>query len=294
MPSLTKRRAALQTAAVRRVFKDAEDALMGAIGDAPGDAGSDAGDGEDDNHIHVHVHGTGGTGEPAAPAAAANSAPTQDDPTEARFQAIESTLAELLALLKGGGQEAPAGDGAPPGPAGAVPEKDGPHNADGLAGADDINVQDALPEELEALKGAKTGDSMALQTAFSAVLSDAEVLVPGFRLPTFDAKATRRVTLDSMCGLRRDVLRHLGATSDGGQLLTALGGGQPLNIDKAPCVSVATTFRAAAGARRLINNTAATADAGRVPNLGTTQSAGPMTLRQLNELHQKFHQQPAH
>lgn len=287
MPSLTKRRAALQTDAVRRVFKDAEDALMGVIGDAPGDAGS-GDDNGDDNHIHVHVHGSGEAGEPAAAAAGAAGVETKDDPIEARFQAIESTLAELLAVLNGK-KEAAAADAA------AVSEKDGPANSDGLAGADDdITSKDALPEELEALKGAKTGDSMALQTAFSAVLSDAEVLVPGFRLPTFDAKSTRRVTLDSMCGLRRDVLRHLNATSEGGQLLAALGGGQPLNIDKAPCVSVATTFRSAAGTRRLINNTAATGDAGRVPDLGNTQSAAPMTLRQLNELHHKFHQPSAH
>ena len=288
MANLKKRRAIMQDAA-RRVFKDAEEAFMQAIGDpaAESEDEPDGDEGEGEGHTHIHIHADGGEPAAAGPAAGAE---TQDDPVEARFQAIEATLAQIMSKLGGGklAAPAPAGDAAP----GVTPEKDGPADSDALAGGDGdgddlMDYQDAMPEELLA---AKTGDSAALNTSFKAVLADAEVLVPGFRLPTFDAKLARRVTLDGMCALRRDVLRSLAQTTDGATLLDLITGSNGPDFAKAPCITVASTFRAAAGAKRLVNNTAATGDARRLP--AHSVGGGPVgitSISQLNAMHRSHY-----
>lgn len=281
---------------IRKLFGDAGEEMAQALPDAlaAGDGDGDEGGGGD-THIHVHTSGEAGAG--AAPVAAggdpAAGAQTQDDPVEARFQQLEATVGEIktmLAKLTGAGGT--GDEGAVPG-AGA--NGDGPAGTENdspaaLAGADDVKVEDGMPEEVEAAMSSKTNDSAALETSFRAVLADAEILVPGFRLPTFDSKAKRKATMDQMCGVRRSVLSHLATTANGAALIGAMSTG--FDPQKASCVSVATTFRAAAGAKRLLNNSAGTQDAHRLPNAGQIApgSRPTMTLAELNKLHSKYHE----
>jgi len=259
---------------IRQIFADAGEELVNSMPEA---------DDEGSTHIHIHANGASAEGAPPAggdeplpgddPTLNGGAAPTKDDPIEMRFQSLEAghkalgdKLDQIMAKLGGTSDEDPAAQGQMP---------------------DDITAKDGLPEELEEANKAKTGDSIALQTSFQAVLADAEVLVPGFRMPTFDSKAKRKQTLDAMCSLRRSVLSHLASTAEGAQLMGSVGG--KLDIQGATCVDVATTFRAAAGAKRLLNNGANTRDAGRMPQPAGPAVRAPVTLAQLNKLNAEYH-----
>lgn len=269
---------------IRTMFKDFGEQMAEAL---PGETPPDD---EGATHIHIHANGDPPGADKPLPGAAdgalgegAGEGAGEGDPVEARFVALETSISEIKAMLSklsGGGTAdevvAPAGG-----------EADGPADADALAGAD-VKSEDGAPEEIEALKKAKTGDSIALEPSFRSVLSDAEVLIPGVLLPQFDAKAPRKKTMDSMCSLRRSVLTSLANTADGSELLRAVGSAE--GVDKLPCVAVAQTFKAAAGAKRLLNHSASTRDANGIPSKGASGKpmvAGPKTLKELNALHHK-------
>lgn len=292
MPTKTTRR---QTFAdkIRKVFGDAAEELAQAMPE-----GSALDDNESDTHVHIHMGDKPGGDAPAGAAPGAtdptagapddmSAARTTDDPTEARFQALEQghteikdMLQKLMAKIGGTNDEQVQ----------ANPETDGPAGSDALSGAD-VTVKDGLPEEVEAAMGAKTNDSAALETSFRAVMADAEVLIPGFRLPTFDSRSRRKATMDTMCATRRHVLTHLALTTDGAQLINSVAGQAQPDLASMSCINVATMFRAAAGARRAANNGVNTRDAQTIPNVRVVRSNRPVTPADLNKLHATHYNQ---
>lgn len=285
-----KRRAAVADS-IRKAFKDAEASMLSSLeGDGMGgdEPDGDEGGANGDTHIHIHANGESG-GAPAGGGAA----PTNDDPTEARFAAIEKAVSDIQAAVAKLGGSAPAQTGDEQDPPGEG-EGDGLANANAMGGADDdVKATDGLPDEVAAAMKSKTTDSAALETSWRSVMADAEVLVPGFRFPTFDAKAKRRSTMDSMCKTRRAVLSHLVNTADGETLVKSVAGGSLPDFAAATCVETASLFRAAAGAKKLLNNSGATRDAHRLPDptqgQQTQRRPGPQTIAELNKLHADFY-----
>lgn len=228
---------------IRKAFRDAETDLFDQLQNP--DAGEGEGEGmgadPDDNAQHIHIHMPGSTSnaptQDEPPASDPNKgAPPSDDPTEARFQKIEATLQAILEKI-----------GAAPAPAAApaAPAKDAAPEG-GMPPENDDQTDDPA-------RASATHDSAALATGFQAVLADAEVLVPGIRIPTFDSAAKRRTTVDALCKLRTATLQALDGTSDGQALLKTVGGAG-VNISAMDCAAKAVLFRAAAGAKRLLNN----------------------------------------
>jgi hypothetical protein len=246
------------------------------------EAMSDEGEGEPEggagssNGVHVHLH-MGGSGSAAATPPAAGGE-TTDDPNApppaagggegdlgARVASLESKMDQIIAALQGGGGG--TGDNAPP----EVPPK-----------KDETDPPPAV-----------TGDSAALQTGFQAVLADCEILVPGFRAPAFDSALPRAATIDSMCAMRRRALDLMSATNAGQSLLSAVADADA-DLQKMSCESIAIVFRAAAGAKRLQNNTAATGDSGRVPPqapLAAAKKGPPVTPAEFNAAMRKLYAQ---
>lgn len=298
-------------AAVRKAFKDAEANALEALNkpepdgdeakdedDSPPPAPKGDGGGDGDNHTHIHIH-TGGS-DPAAPPVGPPADPLKDaagaadpmdpnadpldtgatdgaDPMEQRLKAIETTLSQVCATL----QKLMGGDTKP---AAQAPVGEGDQQRTGdEAGELDPEMQD--PDK----KGVMTGDSAALATSFQAVLSDAEVLVPGTRMPTFDATSTRKATMDRMCSLRRSVLDHMLTTAHGTKVLTELNSG-PVDTQKLTCDAAAVLFKSAAAAQRVINNAAATRDAGVVPKTPDPRKGpqAPRTLAEANAFYTQY------
>ncbi len=253
-------------ATVRQIFRDAENEALAAMGmepsqaDEPDDDDMTDGDG---NHIHVHLHGAGGgAGEVAAkdeldPTAGAGAT---EGGESARIGKLETAFADLAAMVKKalGMGGAGAGEGA----------------------TKDADEADLDPEEEEDKKMATT-DSVALQTGYQAMIAHAEILIPGFRVSTFDAKMKRAATVDMMCATRRRVLDTLYATADGQALVNTVHGAEPkatLDLAKMDCAAVAGLFKSAAGAKALLNNQRATHDAQR-PGAKTADTAGAKTYK---------------
>lgn len=269
---------------IRVLFRDAADEVAGVLEDpsAAGDLNEPESDGamSENGHTHIHIHSSG---DPGAP-----SAKTNDDPTEARFQALEQGHQQILQAIEElrssmGGGKTTTDEVVQPGADSDMTDLGDGGDAAGQDDNPEITTKDGMPEELQA---AKTNDSAALQNCFLAVLADAEVLIPGFKLPTFDAAASRKLTLDSMCKLRRRVLGNVAATTDGAALLDSVGAN--IDLDKSTCAEVARAFRAGAGAKKLINNRAATGDSGKIPNLGAQFKQPPRTPAEINKAAAEF------
>ncbi|WP_232439843.1 DUF2213 domain-containing protein [Burkholderia ubonensis] len=195
----------------------------------------DEGEGEGGNgqpQIHIHMPGAAGDPKPGAVAATGDegSGGGESDPLKQVLDAVQATngkidaLAERVTKLEGGGT--PTGDDDDD-----LGEGSGTTDNDGTgAGGDDGKG------------GTKTGDSTALRDEFQDALSRAEILAPGVRLPTFDAKAVRKKTVDAICVLRRRALRAA-MDNENAEAVKAVTGGA--DISGMPCNAVQAFFNAA-------------------------------------------------
>jgi hypothetical protein len=296
MGTAMKRRVELVREAVRKTFRDAEQSALEALADGNSvDGDPEEGVAGGGDHIHVHLHNgfdpnpvkTDGVDDPAGGEVSGgdDASMTKDDPIEARFKAIEASIAEIKSMIGGhqGGAQAAESNAADADPDAAMGEgaPAGPDDeTDPAPSAPAGKTGDAAPK----LK-AKTNDSAALQPWFIQVMADAEVLVPGVRLMTFDAATARTSTIDAVCAFRRRVLTQVEGTSDGKQLLESVTA-KVGDLSKLTCDRVATLFKAAAGAKRLVNNARVSAQ----PSRGTSgQHVAVTTLAELNKLHANYH-----
>lgn len=240
----------------RRVVSDASRQLIldAAAALAEDEQGVDA---DEDGSTHIHIHNAA----PAARAAAADEA-TMDAVVEARFAALEKSSTDILAAIQALSKAAPVADAAA-----AVTDAEG------------VGI---------------VGDSRALQTSFQALLADAEILVPGFAVPTFDAAMQRQATVDSMCNVRRLALQSLGATTDGALFLSTLGAPSGTALAALDCAGLAPVFKLAAGAKKLLNNRQHVGDGKPGAHSdGKPEKRKAMTIDDLNEMHRKMHGAPA-
>jgi hypothetical protein len=224
---------------------------------------------EESKGVTVHVHLGGQEQQPAATTTtspadegqAGATAATVDAAVEERFTKIEKAQAEqgtvLQEILK------------------AVKEGKAPATS---------STADADPEVIT--EATATMDSAALGTSYQQLLSDAEILVPGFKLPTFDAALKRAATVDRMCNCRRSVLAAVAATKDGAPLLAKANGGAEFDVVGSDCKVVATVFKAAATAKKESNNRSSTGDSGTVPQQPAQKPA--MSFAAINEANKKF------
>lgn len=273
-------RVSVVAAGVRKAFRDAEAQALEAMGLDSGDPDNDPlePDGDEGGATHIHIHtGASGGDAPAADALpGADDAPAGGGDLETRVAALETGISQILEHLKGTGGG--GGGGAPAAKTG--------DDVDGLP-ADDKTPP---PDEDDPTKASRTGDSAALATSYQALIADAEVLVPGFRVPTFDSAATRAATIDRMCAVRRKALDACAGSSSGQALLANVSGSPSLDLDKMDCAAVATLFTAAAGAQRMVNMTRATTDANRVPEAKKpAKASGPQTISDLNKYYAEYY-----
>lgn len=208
---------------------------------------------QQENEEGVHVH-------VHMPAATRDGATVEDEPTqdedgvEARISSIEDGMLEMRAML----QEALA-----------------------------------RPRTTDSVTIPPAGDSAALDKSFQQMIARAEILVPGFRAPTFDSALSRAKTVDSMCATRRQVLTTLAATTDGAALINAVAD-DGFDVAAADCAAVAVAFNAAASVKAANNTRAATGDRLTVPQAGAgvvvVPSGGVKQISdaELNKLHQEY------
>ncbi|OXJ20829.1 DUF2213 domain-containing protein [Burkholderia sp. AU6039] len=253
--------------ALRKAFmtRDSE-AFEKVASEMTGDEGGEGGEGQP--QIHIHMPGTG-----ADPKAGAGGVTGDDaaaggevDPLKQVLDAIQATngkidaLADRVTKLEGGGTQTGDADDDDEDLLGTGTTDNG---GAGEGGGDDKT-------------GARTGDSTSLRDQFQDALSRAEILAPGVRLPTFDAKAVRKKTVDAICVLRRRALRAA-LDNENAELVKSVVGGA--NVASMTCDSVAAFFNAAS-------------EVVRSKNSGVTQrrtnDSTQTERKDINEIHAEF------
>ncbi|MCQ0032576.1 DUF2213 domain-containing protein [Burkholderia glumae] len=251
--------------AIRKAFNTRDsDALEKSITEMTGDEGDEPGDGQP--QIHIHMPGTA-EAKPAAGATSDEGGGTgADDPIAKVLAAVQGVDGKLTALadrvtkLEAGGT-----------PTGDVDPDDDP---------DGDPTMDSDPDDNSDTKAAKTGDSKGLADEFRQALSLAEILAPGVRLPTFDAKAVRKKTSDSLCVLRRRALRAALDNENAETVKSVLGGA---DVTGMPCAVVAGYFNAAAALVKGKNTAAMTRQTG-----DAAGGASGATKKDINAVHAEF------
>ncbi|HDV6327454.1 TPA: DUF2213 domain-containing protein [Burkholderia cenocepacia] len=250
---------------LRKAFMTRDsDAFEQVAGEMTGDEGDEPGDGQP--QIHIHMPGTG----EAKPAVEA----TGDDDTAGAGGA--GALQQVLDAIK-----------AVDGKVDAVVARVTKLEAGGTATGDDDALGDDDDDMLTGdgdgggegdgeKGGTKTGDSKDLADEFKQALSLAEILAPGVRLPTFDAKAVRKKTTDSLCVLRRRALRAALDNENAETVKSVLGGVDPSGL---PCAVVAGYFNAAAALVRSKNSGVTTQRTG---------DANQPEKKDINQIHAEF------
>lgn len=262
-PARGRRRATIDEAALAALRERAQDAVA---------ALEAAEDESEDDAVHVHIHG--GPQEGAG-------ARTTDAETQGRVEALEAGLERVEALMEAvlEAVTAKTGDAATQTPP-AIPGTNPP-------------AQPPATPPAQQPAAAAEGDSKALHASYQEMTSAAEVLVPGFKVPTFDAAASRASTVDRMCSARRLCLSQFATADAGAAMLRALSGGADPDIVSMPCDAAAVLFSSAAAAKGAANNAAAVAGAGAATRDAAGQGQadirkGPASLAEMNEINRKF------
>lgn len=286
----TQRRATIDEAGLEVLRQRAQDAVADLAAAEQGTT--------DDDAIHVHIHNGDNV----------EGVRTSDAATVDRIAALEEGMDTLTTLVEGiakslktrdakadpvGNSDAPADD---PGTGNTalknrknVKGKPADGSAKGTTDADPDDDGDMDDDD----DGANaTRDSAALHTSYMEVVSQAEVLVPGFKVPTFDAAAKRATTVDRMCTSRKLCLSQFATTDSGRAMLLGLNAGQELDVVSMDCGAAATLFKTAAGAQAALNNVAATSGAHRTGDakggIPTGGYKAPPTIAEQNEINRKF------
>ena len=136
-------------------------------------------------------------------------------------------------------------------------------------------------------------DSAHLEDRYEDLVSRAEILIPGFRFPTFDSRAPATRTIDAMCGLRRRVIVSAWKTEDGRAAIEPIAGwtrddvSQPVRAMS--CDAVTALFNGASHAARVANGGYTIVNQrGPGGGAGGARDARPMTLGDLNKRNRDF------
>lgn len=256
--------------AMRKAFmtRDSE-AFEAAANEMTGDEGEGEG-GNGLPAIHIHIPGGGASG------AAEGAGGTQDDGAagggaggggDDPMAQVLGAITELSNVVKGIGERVAKLE------AGGTPTGDGDPEGDG----DGDTTLDSDPDGEG--KPTMTGDSATLRDEFQDAMSRAEILAPGVKLPTFDAKADKKKTSDSICVLRRRALR---ASLDGahGDLVKSVTGGA--DVSKLTCDAAKIVFNSASELVRQANKLSMQARTGDGAN---PTAAKPVDI---NAVHKEF------
>ncbi|AUM27147.1 DUF2213 domain-containing protein [Acinetobacter pittii] len=133
-------------------------------------------------------------------------------------------------------------------------------------GEDGNETKDDILEAEQAQKLSEQGIQNHTGDSLQQVLSRAEVLVPGFKMPTFDSAKNGLAVLNT----KRNVLKQAHATADGQKALAPFVGENP-NFDTMPAFTVDAAFIGASELIKHQNNAAgvrsgiSTRDFGRAP-----------------------------
>ena len=289
------------------------------------------GDGDSDTHIHLHMNGKGeegGGGMDQAPPMNGNGnggSPAVDPtgggaPDVAQLAARVAALEEQVqALMDGNGDEEDVELEDPDtqdarrfrmrrrdamrmrtGDEGAevpVPERLG----EDMVGETDLPGVEDLPQgsrgqstsdrRRRVAHYARTRDSMDQEDLWSDLVANAEIIAPGTRIPTFDARLPMKNTAERLCKYRRLVFEKAFKDADSAAIIQDTVGIQTFDgLKPLSCDSVKMAFNAVASAMRDSNNgrTVRTAAATPTRDGSGQRPVGPPSIKAMNQQAKEF------
>ena len=239
-----------------KAFKAKDAAEVEKLAEELGDQGDPS---QNQHHVHVHLPGSSSAGagtktppmmEDEDPMANANGG----DNLAARMTALEAKLDAIIAKMAGGSS------------GGASNEDVASENMSGTGPDQDPTAETQEPNvntgfEFETVPGTedmakKAKDSAYLADAYQVFISQAEIIAPGARVPTFDRAARPAVTYSMLCGSRKELLQKAYSDARLARTIDQCNGGRAPTFDRMTCdvmrVMLATV---AAEAARLNNKT---------------------------------------
>lgn len=142
-----------------------------------------------------------------------------------------------------------------------------------------------------ALRRIRTADSADMEDNWRDTVALAEIIVPGIRTPTFDARLPALRSAERLCALRRRVVDHAlqdRDVGDGAKLLTGLR-----TTDGVACDTIKVAFHSLAAAMRQQNNAGIVmpglSETARTTDKNAGQSKTP-SLAELNQRNREFWQ----
>jgi hypothetical protein len=246
--------------ALMKAFKAKDAAEVEKLAEEVKDAAEEGEGGE--THVHIHAGEAGDQG----------GSFTKDDDFQAHVDKNETEHAEMFARIEALEKLVAGGDTDDKKTKDAEEEE-----------AVKKEAMDEVPEELKE-EASKAKDSAYLGDSFRDTVAQAEILVPGIRIPTFDAAQSVSITFKKICGFRRQALDLAYAQPGTRAIVDDVLGGQPLDTKHMTCDAIRTLFRSASAMKRSENNQNNTAgkavlDGGR--------KAGPMSIADLNAANRK-------
>lgn len=203
------------------------------------------------NGITINVHGNSGA--PAAKAETGDDEPKEEaDPFKKFSDEMTKCMkdfGERLTKIEGGGATADAD--------GDDDEDEDTETTDAEGEEEDDKDKDKTKDKTKDGKG-KTRDSAGLTNAFKDTVARAEILAPGIKLPTFDAKADRKKSVDALCAFRRKALDKAYGTDEGKAAIDPLLAGRTLDTKKLTCDTARLMFTAASENMKAVNRAANT------------------------------------
>jgi uncharacterized protein len=280
------------------------------------DAGGEGGE----QHIHIHIPGgdkPNGEGGEAKPNGNGNGgeqkAETQDQPepngggageaipeyfkqhvaeNNARFDRVEQALAQLGAGAGAGGGNGETQDEETANifskePDGSSVKDEGEPDENELTKVDQHGEAGRTePKEttdkLRSKGGVKVMDAASLAADFQDTVAKAEIIVPGVKLPTYDAANAANAT----CLLRRRVLARAIRDGDSGGIVQRVMGESP-NLVGMTCDAVKTAFNAVAALASQRNN-GVISGAATYDHVHRSGERGPPSIAELNKRHREF------
>jgi hypothetical protein len=139
-------------------------------------------------------------------------------------------------------------------------------------------------------KWIRTTDSADSEDVWKETMALAEIIQPGIRIPTFDARISIGRTADRLCSFRRRVLDHALKDEDTSPVVKDLLG--DINPEKLSCSSVKLSFNALGSHMRASNNTNhvrhAVRDGATKTGDNRNTTSGPPTISQMNQNAKEF------
>ena len=159
-------------------------------------------------------------------------------------------------------------------------------NTPAKAKDDDTKTRDAIMREIpEGEQALKVGDSSYLVKLFQDTVAQAEIIMPGFRIPTFDAKYPVDQGYNTICEMRRKVLDQAYIWPDTKVFMDDLVGDAKFDTRHLTCDALRVAFNAVSALKRTSNNKQPVGFTSPSPSQGYV----PRTPAEINEFNRKYY-----